>query len=161
MPSEFRRRLTELEQPSGGYREIRTVARVLGPLLLLTGATFIIVAVANFFAAMNSHRPPEYFWCFFAGVPLVGIGSALIQFGYLGWFLRYIATETAPVQKDTFNYVARGIRPGVTDLVQAVRDGLADDTPETSAAERKFCSQCGQATAKSANFCSDCGHKFD
>ena len=161
MPSDFQRNLSDLERQSGGYREIRTVARILGPALLLIGAALIIVALVSFFTAMSQHRPPEYFWCFFAGVPIIGIGGALTQFGYIGWFLRYLATEAAPVQKDTFNYVAQGIRPGVKDLVQAVREGLTDESPEASTTERKFCSQCGHATHKSANFCSGCGQKFD
>lgn len=157
--------MLDLNEPrlDPGHREIRGVARVLGPLLVIVGVIFIAVGMVSFFSAMGSLSggPPQYFWCCFVGAPLFALGMALSQFGYLGWFTRYVAGETAPVQKDTFNYLARGVQPGVTDLVRAVRDGFKDESPENPAAEKKYCPNCGQVAALPANFCSGCGQKFE
>ena len=156
------------------HAQIRTIARILGPLLLVAGVIFSIVGmvgtvrffveIRSFFSATDAMEPfsgpPKYFWCFYFGLPLVGIGGGLTRVGYLGWFTRYVAGETAPVQKDTFNYLANGIRPGVKDLVQAVREGLTEDSTDIAAANKKFCPSCGQPADIASNFCSGCGQKL-
>jgi hypothetical protein len=148
------------ERINPGHSEIRLIARVLGPSMIAVGVVFTAIALISFFSAMNGGGMPKYFWCGFVGLPLIGLGTGVTQFAYLGLFARYIAGETAPVQKDTFNYVAQGIRPGVKDLLQAVREGLTEESPEGPAGDKKFCSNCGQAATLDANFCSGCGQKL-
>ena len=148
------------ERLNPGHGEIRLIARLIGPLLVMVGAIFIAVGMISFFSSMGTFDPPRYFWCCFIGGPLFVLGTGITKFAYLGSFLRYIAGEVAPVQKDTFNYVANGIRPGVKDLVQAVREGLTEDSIDSAAANKKFCPNCGQAAAVESNFCSGCGQKL-
>lgn len=148
------------ERLSPGHREIRLVARIVGPLMIAVGAIFTAVGLISFFSAMNGNGPPQYFWCGFVGLPLIAFGSGVTQFAYLGMFARYIAGETAPVHKDTFNYVAKGVRPGVKDLVQAIREGLTEESVENPSEDSRFCPNCGQPAEMPANFCSACGQKL-
>ena len=102
----------------------RAVLRVVGPATLGVGLVFMAVGLVSFFRSFGGFEPPRYFWCAFVGIPLTWLGAALCQFGYLGAVGRYVMGEMAPVQKDAFNVVARGARPGVEALARAVGQAL-------------------------------------
>lgn len=151
------------EQLNPGHREVRTILRVVGPLLIGVGAIFMAIGLISFFSAFGSFEPPRYFWCCFIGAPLIAIGSGLTKVAYMGAMFRYFAGEVAPVQKDTFNYLAKGVSPGVTELTQAVREGWQGNSrdPGLDPSDAvKYCSNCGQGAAATANFCSSCGQKL-
>ena len=104
----------------------RTVLRVGGPVIALGGLGLIIVGVGSFFASFGSFEPPRYFWCAFAGMPLLMVGLVMCKFGYLGTIARYWAGETAPVAKDTFNYVAEGAQPGLRAVGKSITEGIVE-----------------------------------
>ena len=104
----------------------RTVLRVGGPVIALVGLVLIVVGVGNFFASMGSFEPPRYFWCVFAGMPLLMVGLVMCKFGYMGAIFRYWAGETAPVAKDTFNYVAEEAQPGVRAIGKSITEGIVE-----------------------------------
>ena len=156
---------------------IRTVLQVVGPTIALLGLAFIVIGFGSFFAAFGNHDgPPRYFWCAFIGMPLLGVGLMISKFAFLGRVSRYVAGETAPVAKDTFNYLADGTQKGVRTVAAAVGEGLRGSTPtsrcracsQTNDADAKFCRDCGaslavdcpacgHANAPDAKFCDDCG----
>jgi hypothetical protein len=129
----------------------RTFLRVAGPALVVIGLLFMVVGIADFFMAFNSFDPPRYFWCVFVGIPLLGVGSAMCQYGYMGAWLRYVSAAAAPVGKDTFNYLAGGTRESVKDVAQAVGEGLA------SANDGARCPNCRQRNDRDSRFCKHCG----
>ena len=45
--------------------------------------------------------------------------------GYLGKVARYTSQELAPVGKDTFNYMAKETKEGVTDMSEAFFEGMS------------------------------------
>lgn len=155
--------LNEEERLNPGHHQFRAVLRVVGPAVFVLGVVFTGIGMISFFSAMGSFEPPRYFWCCFVGMPLMGIGGMLTKIGYLGAMYRYLAGEAAPVQKDTFNYLARGTSPGIKELTRAVRDGWRDDPAPSSSQPQTgaFCPQCGQPTGAQANFCSACGTKLE
>jgi hypothetical protein len=104
----------------------RTVLRVGGPLIALAGLVLIIVGIGSFFASFGSFEPPRYFWCVFAGMPLFIVGVVMCKFGYLGTIARYWASETAPVAKDTFNYVAEEAQPGLRAIGKSITEGIVE-----------------------------------
>lgn len=148
------------EQLNPGHTAIRQTARVVGPLLMLAGVLFIAVALISFFSAFGTFEQPKYFWCFFVGAPLFALGSVITKVAFLGAIIRYVAGETAPVQKDTFNYMAHGVKSGVRDLSQAVSEGIRAGMQEPPAGDGRFCPQCGKPVAVDAQFCSSCGCKL-
>jgi hypothetical protein len=91
-----------------GHSSTRGVLRVVGPLLAVVGLIFTIAGIGSFFASFGTFEPPRYFWCAFVGLPLVALGVGISQYAFMGRVFRYVAGETAPVAKDTFNYMAEG-----------------------------------------------------
>lgn len=130
----------------------RTVLRNLGFVFAATGAIFVIVGFVDFFSAFGRDRPSR-FWCFFVGMPLLGVGVGMLKFGYMGAVTRYMAGEAAPVMKDTFNYMAEGTREGIRDVAEAVGRGLRGETSGAPVA----CQKCGHVNDSDANFCDECG----
>jgi hypothetical protein len=118
--------MSENQLQSPGHSAARTFLRIGGPLLVLGGLVFMIVGIGNFFAAFGSFEPPRYFWCVFAGMPLLALGLTMCKFGYLGAMVRYLAGETAPVAKDTFNYVAEGAQPGLRAIGKSITEGVTE-----------------------------------
>lgn len=163
------------------HAEIRKVLRVVGPLIAAVGLLFVAIGIGNFFMAFGGHEPPRFFWCAFLGMPLLMLGIAMSQFGFMGAVARYQASELAPVGKDTFNYLAEGTKDGVKTIAAAVAAGFAPEASETGkgspcpkcghvcSVQAKFCdacgtslakacSSCGQVNERDANFCSNCGN---
>lgn len=112
------------------HNNVRMFLRVGGPLVALLGLIFIIVGMGSFFSAFNSFESPRYFWCTFVGMPLLMVGLVMCKFGYLGAVFRYIARETAPVAKDTANYLGEGVQPGVKAVAKAVTEGVLEARQE-------------------------------
>jgi hypothetical protein len=169
-----------------GHNSVRNTLRVVGPVISLIGLIFVIVGIADFFRAFGGFGPPKLFWCAFVGMPLLFVGLVLSSYGYMGKVSRYVAEETAPVGKDTFNYLADGTREGIKTVASAIGQGLREGglgsgsptmvrCPRCSvlapAYAGMFCSECGQVLGKpcphcrklndpDAKFCDNCGQAF-
>jgi hypothetical protein len=100
----------------------------------------------------------------FIGFPLMFAGLIMTMFGYAGKMARYQAAEIAPVQKDTFNYMADGTKGGVKTVADAAGEGLATGfaaggmnpgTAESTPGVR--CHKCNFIETPEAKFCSECG----
>ncbi len=168
--------------PSAGA--IRTLLRVVGPLLLLTGGVLVLIAFIDIIQVMraprHSDRSPEQFWLFFVGGPIAFVGLAMTSFAYMGRVARFQANELTPVASDAANALASSIRPALRDAASAIRDGLTGQPSSAAPCPRcradnhpdaRFCDQCGAelpplfrhcAKCQSANdgaakFCDECG----
>ena len=114
----------QIESPR--HTKIRSFLRVAGPILALVGLIFLAVGTISFFAAFGSFQPPRLFWCCFVGMPILFVGLVMSKFGYFGSVARYVAAESAPVAKDTFNYMAEGTKDGVKTVSRAVAEGVQE-----------------------------------
>jgi hypothetical protein len=108
------------------HQTVKQVLRIGGPILLLAGLLFLLIGMVSFFLALGSFGAPRYFWCSFVGIPLVFVGSVMCKFGYLGEFVRYVSAESAPVAKDTINYLGQETQPGVKAVAKAITEGLLE-----------------------------------
>ena len=147
------------DEQIGGKRHqtIRTLLRLLGPLVLLVGVVFVIAGIASFFSSFGSHEPPSNFWCAIVGIPLIGIGGGICHYAFIGAVARYVVNEIAPIAKDAVNYLGKGTQDGVTHVIQAIAEGAAaarrpDGAPilcrackASNEAHAKFCNRCGTA----------------
>ena len=145
-----------IRQLDPGHQGVRTVLRLFGPLVALTGLIFIVVGMVDFFSAAGSHHAPTKFWCLFVGMPVLFVGLVLSKFAFLGRIGRYMAGEMAPVAKDTINYMAAGTRESVREIAGAIGEGLRGEG--TGPGIR--CPGCGDENQGDANFCSNCGKKL-
>lgn len=129
--------------------QVRTTARVLGPVLLLVAFALVATAFVDFFASMDSFEEPDRFWMFFVAVPVLFVGGVLTQAGYVGTASRYVAGETMPVVKDSATYLSDG--RGIAGVGR---------TEEAAAATGPYCRQCGTRNDAEARFCDSCGQSL-
>lgn len=155
------------ERLNQGHSQIRGTLRVIGPLVVLTGAVFMAIGLISFFSSFGTFAPPKYFWCCFVGIPLLGVGLMITKFAYMGAVLRFVAGESAPVAKDTINYMADGTRGAVRTVAGAIREGFSGEEPSAARCPKcgsdndagaKFCDQCG-ANLPAITACGNCGEK--
>jgi hypothetical protein len=143
-----------LRQQSG----VRTFLRIGGPILLVIGGLMTIAAFASFFTAFGTGSMPQNFWMGFVGLPLLAIGWAMTQAGYLGPASRYVAGEVTDTVVDTLGALGVG-RPTVICAV------CGEENREDS----RFCDGCGKPLSRvcpscaaqndpDARFCNACGH---
>lgn len=150
------------------HRSNRGCLRVIGPVVFLTGLVLTIIGMAGFFSAFGSGPsfggpPPgvRLFFLAFIGIPLMGVGGAITKFAYMGSVFRYIAGETAPVAKDTANYMVEGTKDAIGGLAQSVGAGLsAGLSGEAPEAGMIPCPACDNACDPGARFCDQCGAKI-
>ena len=140
------------------HKEIRSVLRIVGPCLLVVGGLFMLVGMISFFTSFGSFGPPRYFWCCFVGAPLMFFGFVITNMGFMGAISRYTAGESAPVAKDTFNYLADGTRDGVRDIAGAITEGVHRAT--VIRGENVECPKCQDLNDPNARFCDQCGEKL-
>jgi len=127
-------------------------------------------------------RHPKFFWCLFLGMPCVFFGGVMSKIAFMGSVARYMSAESAPVAKDTFNYMADGTKDGVRDIASAIREGMVGeqdkgvccpDCKQPNDHDAKFCDACGGSMSwekdcvacempndREAKFCDGCGSAF-
>lgn len=138
------------------HTQTRDILRVVGPAVIIVGLIFTAIGIGSFFSSFGSFEMPRYFWCAFVGIPLLGLGSLICKFAFMGAVSRYVANEIAPVGKDVVNYMAEGTKDAVRDVATAVGDGLRGGAfaMETRGVR---CHKCNADNEARANFCNGCG----
>ena len=149
MKHKIGRKMTDEEKINPGHKKARDLLRVVGPAVFLLGVLFTVIGAGSLFSSMGSFEPPRFFWCVFVGFPLMFVGAVISQMAFAGAVSRYMAGESAPVAKDTFNYMADGTKEGVRDVVGAIKDGIVGDFIT--------CPHCRESNDSDANFCNECG----
>lgn len=135
----------------------RGILRVAGMTCLGLGILFAIVGLASFFSTFShGGGMPHYFWCLFAGLPLVWLGAVLSGAGFAGAAARYLAGESAPVAKDTLNYMADETKEGVKAVAGAAAEGIVAGLHAAKPLP-VLCRQCNQPNEGDAKFCKGCG----
>ncbi|WP_121253470.1 zinc ribbon domain-containing protein [Nocardioides ferulae] len=129
--------------------QYRTALRVGGAVLLLAGILTFVWGVAGVFGA-EFEPEGRRIVAFIGGLPIIGFGAMLLQWGFLGAGARYAAGETMPVVKDSAAYLTDG--QGLAGIGRT-----ADDLSADVAATGPFCRQCGVRNDADARFCDSCG----
>lgn len=127
--------MNKIESPK--HNAARSFLRVGGPLLALAGLIFLAIGMISFFSAFENHEPPKLFWCGFVGMPLLFVGIVMCKFGYFGAVMRYLAAESAPVAKDTINYMADGTKDAVKTVARSVSEGVLEAQAKNSGPPRQ------------------------
>jgi len=139
-----------------GHKERRAFLRAIGPIVLGIGLLFTFIGLGSFFASFGSFGPPRYFWCAFVGLPLVGLGSAICKFAFMGAVTRYMANEVAPVGKDVVNYMADGTTDAIRDVAAAIGEGISSSCNDHEVQVVR-CHKCNEKNEAEANYCKSCG----
>lgn len=153
------------------------VLRIIGPIVLGIGLIFTVVGMASFFTTFGSGSEPSLFWCAFIGLPLTALGVWLTALGYMKKFGSFVASQAAPVAKDTINYVIDGTSDTISQTVNKIKkDGqntnvICPNCQSPNPSSAKFCNSCGKPLNKvcpgcgkindhSAQYCDHCGKKL-
>jgi hypothetical protein len=99
----------------------RNTLRVLGFIALLIGIPFAITGLISFFSSFGTFQPPKYFWCAFIGLPLIGLGIALLKMGFLGVAAAYVSDEVTP----TVGKAASHVGSEVANAIKGTPDATA------------------------------------
>jgi hypothetical protein len=100
----------------------RGLLRFFGVVVFATGVIFTAVCLINFFSAFGTMQPPRLFWCGFVGLPLMGLGGAMLQFGFMGAVSRYAANEVVPVASDSVKQVIGDSKELLQDIAHPAGD---------------------------------------
>jgi hypothetical protein len=152
--SKAREPMSEEQKIDPRHATTRLVLRTLGPILALIGLLCLIIGTADFFVSSSNFGEPRYFWLNFVGIPVLFVGLVICMMGYLGSYARYVSGEAAPVQKDTFNYLASGTKEGVKTVAGALGEGLASGM--NAAGRSVQCPRCHGSNDNDARFCKHC-----
>ncbi|MBT7167155.1 MAG: zinc-ribbon domain-containing protein [Victivallales bacterium] len=139
-----------------GHNSKRAVLRVVGPCMVAIGLIFVAIGLVSFFSAFGGGGPPKYFWCAFIGLPMTALGGTVCMFAFMGAVGRYGAAETAPVAKDTINYMADGTKGAMRTMATAMGEGLRSGMNAADAGVQR-CPSCGESNEANAKFCKSCG----
>jgi ribosomal protein L40E len=135
----------------------RSWLRAGGAAALGIGILLTAIAVFDFFAAFGSFEPPKNFWMGFIGLPLIAIGAAALQAGYLGPASRYVAGELTPTVRDTLGAIGLGTAALTCPSCGATNVADAKFCHECGVALQRTCASCGATSGADAKFCDDCG----
>ncbi len=157
------------------HKTPRSILRTIGPIFIILGGIGLLIGLIDFFLAFAGHGSPRLFWCAFLGIPLLGIGAMMTQIGFAGRIMRFMAEETAPVAKDSFNYMASETQEGIRHATQAMGEGLATGIAAAGLGDlfnankniRRNeinitirCHKCNHIAETNARFCDQCGAKL-
>jgi len=116
----------------------KKILKVIGFIFLPLGLLFLIFGFSNF----------ELFFLSFLGMPMLFIGSSCLMFAYQGSIARYNASQTAPVLKDTINYLADETKDTIVNVSNEIKN------------KQVKCHKCNHENDYNANFCDNCGSKL-
>ena len=139
---------------------VRSALRLGGPIVFGIGLLLTAIALIDFFSSFGSFGGmPTNFWMAFIGLPMMGIGWAMIQAGYLGSATRYVAGEVAPTLRDTIGALGFGSEAACASC-GAANDRTARFCAQCGKAMVTTCAACGAQSEPGARFCSGCGKEI-
>ncbi len=107
------------------HNKVKTRLKIIGFIVLAIGLACTVTGMVDFFTtAMNMKGMPKLFWLLFIGVPMLGIGGALLGFAFKREIMRYTKNEAVPV----INEASEELKPAVKSVAEAVKE--ADKTEE-------------------------------
>lgn len=140
----------------------RTAFRVGGGICAAVG---LVLVVSGFASLLGSFNDPGFgpssgptIWPAFIGIPLLGVGGVLLQLGFVGAGVRYVAGEVAPTARSSMRYL--GFGGAATDACPACRAANPSGAVFCSscgAPLHRTCPSCHRQSDAQARFCPGCG----
>lgn len=147
-------------------RSLRDAMRVVGPALMAVGALCVFVLLSRMSSFNDSLGPfggparlPNPIWGF-VGVALLGVGSFVTRWAWVGPAATYVARETAPALGIAARAAVDGARRPEGAACPSCRTQNASDAAFCKGCGKglvRACAYCGGANAVDARFCADCG----
>ncbi len=123
--------------------KVKLALKLVGMLLIIGGATLIIIGFSDFISALTRGEEPELFVCSFLGIPIFFLGIASVIYGYM----RKVSLKVTKVSMDTEKNLHK-----VT-----VIHSLSNEIDTLS---KKVCPSCKLENDSDSAFCKHCGTKL-
>ena len=165
-----------MENNMDKHKRTKKILKIVGILMIIAAIVCIVFGFISFSNALGGSEPPNLFFLLMIGFPLLVVGIFLTLMGCQKEIARYIKNESVPI----FNEMGQEIKPGVSGITKAVKDGLNSDENSQIVCEcgqyndkdSLYCSACGRALKKTCpmcgngleqkdKFCSKCGYKVE
>lgn len=132
--------------------------RAIGIIFTIIGGLLTIVGIGSFIYAFTGFGFPSYFFCAIIGLPLLGIGINFLRLSHLREFTSYTASQTAPVFKETAEYIFGEVKE--CPNCSAKNDANASYCTNCGCKLNKYCPKCGAEVSGDDNYCKTCGGKL-
>ena len=132
--------------------------RIIGFICLFIGVGCVVTGLTDFFMSMSSWDGPKLFFLNFIGFPFIAGGAACLAMGYQRKMAAYMASQNAPVAKDTANYMLDGTSDAIAKTAGKVANEINVNKGATvEGVTGNTCAKCGFTNPAGAKFCSKCG----
>jgi ribosomal protein L40E len=137
----------------------RAILCVFGPLMMGIGILMTAIGLFSFFSSLRTFEPPTYLWGVMVGLPLLGVGAGLANFGRDDEILRELAEEVSPAVRTASDPAAAAGAARTGTEAPALERGLTAGMNGDSFAdsETALCGRCLAANPADARFCNQCG----
>ncbi len=123
--------------------KVKLIAKLVGILFIIGGATLLIIGFSDFISALTNGQEPQLFICSLLGIPTFFLGASFIIYG----FVRKVSLKVTEVSMDTENNLHK-----VT-----VIHSLSNEIDTLS---KKICPSCKLENDSDSAFCKHCGTKL-
>ena len=146
------------------HKRNKKTLKIIGFCTLIPGIILTIVGFVSFFISSSSMEMPKLFFLSFIGLPLIGIGTACLIFGYRREVATYMKNESVPIAKELY----QDLKPEVNDFVETVKgekgqNKICPNCQKVNDPDSKFCDACGTPLVKTCPSCNsivDADDKF-
>lgn len=139
------------EEKMKKHKTTRLVLRIIGLLSTIGGVIFLIQAINKFADLFEGNEQPGFIFEFAIAMPLLLIGIACLMITFIGPMSRFVANEGLPVAKDSANYMIKGTKDAIVDVVNEIKD----------TSSKKECPVCRTLNDLDQNYCGKCGAKLN
>lgn len=162
----------QIAEDKARHEKVKKSLKIIGAVLALCGLVLTVIAFVSFFSAFNDPEGgmPKLFFLAFVGMPMLGIGAAMLSFAFHREVGRYVKNESMPFVKEAGEELA----PTVGKIADAVRGKSTVKCAychTDNDADGKFCKNCGKLLGKTceycgatvdsdSEFCKNCGRKL-
>lgn len=139
------------------HQKAKKLFKILGLVIFVLGAIFAIIGFVSFFSSFGTGEMPRFFFFAFIGLPMIGVGTSLLVFGFRKEILTYTKNESIPV----INEAGEEIAPAVSSITKAVHAGTQSiicSCGTVNDANSTFCKNCGKPLS---TICPVCGKKIE
>lgn len=128
------------------HSSTRKKLRVIGIVCLVIGFVLLLIGIISM---MNFNQ--KGFLSAVIGMPFLVVGAACTMLGFMGAVSRYTASESAPILKNTKNYMEEETRAERVKTFSEMVEQMHND-------EKVNCPHCGAVSSDDAKFCKNCGN---
>ena len=127
------------------HENVKSKLKIAGFIIVAAGVILTAIGFMSMFkTAFSGEGMSKLFFLSFIGVPLLGVGGAILGFAYQREVMNYTKNEGMPVIKEV-------VKEAVATMNDADKESNSENGRSIAVCE------CGQVNKSDNNYCSKCG----